>query len=133
MKQVLCMAFSVKKILAHGVLYIALTLLGLTSVASASAYCQGKLALIGGVYCDLLPVGGGSALCLLWGKDINANGAIEGGTSDVCSIMDPRNDFYEISCAKACSLANDCKKLQCPGSLSSQENDALFNIRDYNF
>lgn len=97
-----------------GVLFV---LLGAASPAFGAALCNGGPAMLGGVTCDMLPIGGGSALCLFIGYDRNANGRVEGGSSDTCILIDAANEQHpNYSCAEACRNTDDCSKPQCISS-----------------
>ncbi|MQT60388.1 hypothetical protein GHO41_23980 [Pseudomonas sp. FSL R10-0399] len=89
-------------------------LLGAVAPAYGAALCNGGPALLGGVACDMLPIGGGSALCLFIGVDKNANGRVEGGTSDTCILIDANNKQHPgYSCTLACQNTNGCSRPQC--------------------
>lgn len=94
-----------------GALFI---LLGIVAPAYGAALCNGGPALLGGVTRDMLPIGGGSALCLFIGVDKNANGRVEGGTSDTCILIDANNKQRPgYSCTQACRNTNGCSRPQC--------------------
>lgn len=89
-------------------------LLGIVAPAYGAALCNGGPALLGGVRCDMLPIGGGSVLCLFIGVDNNANGRVVGGTSDTCILIDANNKQHPgYSCTQACRDTNDCSSPQC--------------------
>ena len=95
-------------------------LFGIVAPAYGAALCNGGPALLGGVRCDMLPIGGGSALCLFIGVDNNANGRVEGGTSDTCILIDANNKQHPgYSCTQACRNTNDCSRPQCFSSKKS--------------
>ena len=89
------------------------TFMMFSATASAAALCEGKWVLVGGVPCDMLPIGGGSVTCLFFGKDINANGTIEGNSADVCTLLDADNRQRSFPCVDACNYTNNCELKHC--------------------
>lgn len=94
-----------------GVLFSAFMMF--SASASAASLCEGRWVLVGGVPCDMLPIGGGSVTCLFFGKDMNANGAIEGNSADVCMLLDADNRRRSIPCVDACNYTNNCEHKHC--------------------
>lgn len=108
----------VKKLMFVSVFSVALIVFSALTSAFGAALCGGRTAVLGGVVCDLSPIGGGSGSCYYFGTDKNANGTIEGGSSDVCKMVGPDEKFRDVSCAEACRLNNNCRDAKCPVSAS---------------
>ncbi|WP_156355180.1 hypothetical protein [Pseudomonas endophytica] len=106
-----------KKAFSTSMFLTLFALVGFSSSASSGALCDGGWVLVGGSNCDLFPIGGGGGTCLLFGADINANGSIEGNTTDICQVLDSGNKYHDISCATACGI--DCSKQYCMKSAST--------------
>ena len=112
-----------------GVLFSAFMMF--SASASAAALCEGRWVLVGGVPCDMLPIGGGSVTCLFFGKDMNANGAIEGNSADVCMLLDADNRRRSIPCVDACNYTNNCELKHCmnTGSIMDAREEAGLPIK----
>lgn len=104
----------IRKIVFNYILGALVVLFGAAGPAFGAALCGGGPVFLGGMTCDMLPIGGGSALCLFVGYDKNSNGRVEGGSSDTCIFIDAGNKQHpNYSCQKACGYTDDCSKPQC--------------------
>ncbi|HEF4758810.1 TPA: hypothetical protein SAN82_001214 [Pseudomonas putida] len=75
--------------------------------------CNGAWGIVGGYYCDILPIGGGQVLCVFFGRDNDRNGVYRSGTSDQC-IVNGGGSQKSIDCNEMCRLNNNCSRVQCP-------------------
>lgn len=75
--------------------------------------CNGAWGMAGGYYCNLNPIGGGSVLCVFFGRDNDRNGVYRSGTSDQC-IVDVAGHQRGIDCNEMCRLNNNCSRVICP-------------------
>lgn len=96
------------------------------NIAHADAgLCNGNWGMVGGYYCDIVPISGGKFLCVFLGKDNDRNGAYRSGTADRCLIADHK----DIPCDQMCSLNNNCSKVTCLSSKQSGEINAQLKLR----
>ena len=112
-----------KRIISASLGVLFSTFMMFSATASAAALCEGRWVLVGGVPCDMLPIGGGSVTCLFFGKDINANGTIEGNSADVCTLLDADNRHRSFPCVDACNYTNNCEHKYCMNT------DAIMDAR----
>ncbi len=73
--------------------------------------------MVGGYYCDIAPIGGGTFLCVFLGKDNDSNGVYQSGTADRCRI----DEYKDIPCDQMCELNNNCSKVVCLGQKEVDE------------
>ncbi|MGY2341131.1 hypothetical protein ACW9HW_18080 [Pseudomonas sp. SDO5532_S415] len=76
--------------------------------------CNGAWGIAGGYYCNMNGgVGGGTVLCVFFGRDNDRNGVYRSGTSDQC-IIDRAGNQSAFDCNEMCRLNNSCSKISCP-------------------
>jgi hypothetical protein len=88
--------------------------------------CNGGWGLVGGYYCNINPIGGGTVLCVFFGKDNDRNGVYRSGTSDQC-IVDTAGSQKVMDCNEMCRLNNNCSRVQCPVGKQLEDISARLN------